>query len=384
MGRFLRKMAAALAAALLLGLLSPMAGAADVRLSTQTLKVNGVTVFCDAYNIDGSNYFKLRDLAMLLTDTGSRFAVSYDEATQSVQVTTARAYAPLGSELTKGEDLSATAQPTRQRIFIDGREMTELSAYNIGGEQGSNYFKLRDLGDALGFHVNYDEESRTVYLRTRFDPGTARLTETEDAGREYLDRIVFLGECTTYGIGYYYRHGYADLCPSTQVWTPKEGYMYLARHASTKINYTLTGEQLSIPECARRSRPEILIITLGLNGFGAFTEESYKETCRALVESIREASPATEIILNTIYPVADSYELQSVINNEKIGVFNGWIESLAEELGCRFLNGFEALAVDGKLPENLQNGDGLHLSGEAYVLVMQYIRTHALRSYLPE
>ena len=378
MRKGMKKAAALLAAVLVLSLLAPMAGAADVRLSTQTLKVNGKTVYCDAYNIDGSNYFKLRDLAMLLTDTGSRFAVDYDEATQSVRVSTGRAYAPIGSELAKGEDMSSTAQPTQQHIYVDGREMTELSVYNIGGAAGSNYFKLRELGDALGFHVNYDEDTRTVYLRTRFDPGKARLTETEDAGREYLDKIIFLGECTTYGIGYYYRHGYTELCPSTQVWTPKEGYMYLAKHASAKINYVLTGEQLSIPECARRSRPQILIITLGLNGFGAFTEDSYKAVYRELIESIREASPNTEIILNTIYPVADSYEYQSLINNEKIAVFNVWIESLAEEMGCHFLNGFEALTVNGKLPENMQNGDGLHLAGEAYVKVMQYIRTHAL------
>ena len=378
MRKGMKKAAALLAAVLLLSLLAPMAGAADVRLSTQTLKVTGQTVYCDAYNIDGSNYFKLRDLAMLLTDTGSRFAVDYDEATQSVQVSTGRANAPIGGELAKGDDLSSTARPTQQHIFIDGRERTELSVYNIGGAAGSNYFKLRELGDALGFHVNYDEDTRTVYLRTRFDPGTARLTETEDAGREYLDKIVFLGECTTYGIGYYYRHGYPDLCPPSQVWTPKEGYMYLAKHATAKINYVATGEQLSIPECARRARPEILIVTLGLNGFAAFTEDSYKEACRSLVASIREVSPNTEIILNTIYPVADSYAYQSLINNEKIAVFNTWIEELAEVLGCRFLNGFEALAVDGKLPENLQNGDGLHLAGEAYVKVMEYIRTHAL------
>ena len=80
--------------------------------------------------------------------------------------------------------------------------------------------------------------------------------------------------------------------------------------------------------------------------------------------------------------MADSYAYQSLINNEKICEFNVWIESLAEELGCPFLNGFEALAVDGKLPEKLQNGDGLHLAGEAYALVMQYIRTHAIPSKL--
>ncbi len=373
-----KRVSALLAVALLLTLLAPMAGAADVRLSSHTLKVNGQTVPCGAYNIDGSNYFRLRDLAMLLTDTGSRFSVDYDEGQQAVMIVRGRPYISIGGELEMGEDLSATAIPTVQRIFIDGVEQPNLSVYNIGGEKGSNYFKLRELGDALGFHVNYDEDSRTMLVRTRFEPGQARLQETEDAGREYLDKIVFLGECTTYGIGYYYRHGYPELCPSTQVWTPKEGYMYLAKHATTKINYTLTGEQLSIPECASRARPEILIITLGLNGFAAFTENSYREACTSLVESIREASPNTEIILNSVYPVADSYEYQSLINNEKILVFNGWIERLAEDLGCRYLNAFDALAVDGKLPENLQNGDGLHLDGKAYVKVMEYVRTHAL------
>ena len=379
---FMKKTAAIMAAVLTLMLFAPMAGAADVRRSSQALEVNGQEVRCEAYNIDGSNYFKLRDVAMLLTDTGSRFSVSYDEEKQAVMIATGSPYAPIGGELEAGEDMSATAQPTRQRIFIDGAERADLGAWNIGGEKGSNYFKLRDLGEALGFHVDYDEDTKTILVRSRFLPGQARLTETEDAGREYLDKIIFLGECTTYGIGYYYRHGYTELCPSSQVWTPKEGYMYLAKHATAKINYTLTGEQLSIVECAKRSRPEILIITLGLNGFGAFTEESYKNHLRTLTLSIREASPNTEVILNTIYPVADSYAYQSLINNEKICEFNGWIESLAEELGCRFLNGFEALAVDGKLPEKLQNGDGLHLAGEAYALVMQYIRTHAIPSKL--
>ena len=369
-----RGAAVALLLTLLLALALP-ARAADIRLSSQVLTVNGQTVRCAAYNIDGSNYFKLRDLAMLLADTGSRFAVEYDAASQAVRVATGRAYTPVGGELEPGEAEPQEVWRSVQPLLIDGTEHPELSAWNI---DGSNYYKLRDLGEVLGFFVFYDEGTRTIYLRTHFDPGKARLTETEDAGREYLDKIVFLGECTTYGIGYYYRHGYTELCPSTQVWTPKEGYMYLANHAKAKINYVATGEQLSIPECARRARPEILVITLGLNGFGAFTEESYKEACRSLVASIREASPNTEIILNTIYPVADSYAYQSLINNEKIAVFNVWIEELAEVLGCRFLNGFEALAVDGKLPENLQNGDGLHLAGEAYVKVMQYIRTHAL------
>ncbi len=373
---FIKRTAALLAAALMLTLFAPMAGAADVRLSSQTLLVDGREVRCDAYNIDGYNYFRLRDLAAMLTDTGSRFSVDYDEGQQAVMISTGCAYTPIGGELAAGEDFSATAQPTRQRIFIDGAEKTDLSVYNIGGEQGSNYFKLRELGDALGFHVNYDGDSRTVLVRSRFEPGKARLGETEDAGREYLDRITFLGECTTYGIGYYYRHGFTDLCPPDQIWTPANGTMTLAYYESARILFPGTKEEIPIAECAARAKPEILIITLGINGLSYLNEEGFKAKYRSLVGEIREASPATEIIINAIYPVTVNND--HGIQNETIDAVNVWVEAVAEELGCPFLFCREALAVDGSLPQNLHNGDGLHLAGEAYSKIIEYIRTHAL------
>jgi hypothetical protein len=43
---------------------------------------------------------------------------------------------------------------------IDGVEV-ELTAYKI---DGSNYYKLRDLGEALGFGVDYVESSDTMKL----------------------------------------------------------------------------------------------------------------------------------------------------------------------------------------------------------------------------
>ena len=38
------------------------ASAANVAVSPQNLSVDGIDADCDKYNIDGSNYFKLRDL----------------------------------------------------------------------------------------------------------------------------------------------------------------------------------------------------------------------------------------------------------------------------------------------------------------------------------
>ena len=96
------------------------------------------------------------------------------------------------------------------------------------------------------------------------EPSSARLGETEDAGREYLDKLVFLGDSTTYGIGYYYDHGFsADLVPPSQIWTPASGTLTLAYYATATIVYPETGEEIFIRDAVERAKPEYLVITLG-------------------------------------------------------------------------------------------------------------------------
>ncbi|MBR1659074.1 MAG: hypothetical protein IJ705_01990 [Oscillospiraceae bacterium] len=208
--------------------------------------------------------------------------------------------------------------------------------------------------------------------------GTARLGETPDAGHAYLDKITFLGDSTTYGIGYYYNQGYTDLCPPEQVWTPASGTLTLSYYNIATIVYPETEEELTIAEAVERSKPEYLMLTLGVNGVSFMDEEWFLRDYGALIDLIREASPDTKVILNSIYPVAASYKWLNDINNDKIRAANVWIEQLAESKGVRFLNSYECLVgPDGNLPEEDQNGDGIHLNGEAFTKVMEYIRTHA-------
>jgi len=207
---------------------------------------------------------------------------------------------------------------------------------------------------------------------------SVRLGETPDAGRDYLDRIIFLGDSTTYGIGAYYGWGYTELCPPEQVWTPASGTLTLSYYNIATIVYPETKEELTIEEAVKRAKPEYLVITLGVNGISFMDEEWFIRDYTALVKLIQAASPDTKIILNSIYPVAASYKYQKDINNERIRAANGWIERIAEATGARFLNSYECLVgPDGNLPEESQNGDGLHLNGESFTTVMQYIRTHA-------
>ncbi len=150
---------------LALSILPAGALASDVVQSLQNLRADGKSIECEKYNIDGSNYFKLRDIAMILNGTGSRFYVGWDAEKKVISVETGRSYEPNGSELDlSGCDKSATAVPSTQTLLIDGVERSDLSAWNIGG---NNFFKLRDLGDALGFKVDYDKPSNTAIIVSR-------------------------------------------------------------------------------------------------------------------------------------------------------------------------------------------------------------------------
>ena len=132
-------------------------------LSTQSLTLNGVPIVAEMYNINGENYFKLRDVAMMLNGTGSQFEVGYDDATRTVSVTTGRPYTPNWTELVLGEDKSATCVISDMVVSLNGVAV-KPTAFNLGG---NNFFRLRDLGDMIGFYVGYDEVTRTILVNSR-------------------------------------------------------------------------------------------------------------------------------------------------------------------------------------------------------------------------
>ena len=95
-----------------------------------------------------------------------------------------------------------------------------------------------------------------------------------------------------------------------------------------------------------------------------------------MLDAVKAASPETKIILQSIYPVATNSEYRD-ITNPRIDVANGWVESLAEEYGFRYLDTNSSLkGDDGYLIHSYQNGDGLHMNTSGLNAILKYIRTH--------
>ena len=130
--------------------------------STQSLLLNGEPVAFNAYNINWSNYFRLRDLAYALNGTAAQFSVGWDEQNNAINLVRGEHYTPIGGEMVGRYNGIRTPLLTSSNVFVDGEAVT-LNAFHI---DGFNYFRLRDLGAALNFEVDWDEATNTIIINT--------------------------------------------------------------------------------------------------------------------------------------------------------------------------------------------------------------------------
>lgn len=141
---------------------SVMAASLTAYPATMTVMLDGKQVKPVGYNINGNNYYKLRDIALILNGMTAQFGVTWDKSTRSMNLTPGSSYEAVGGELGAIPTKNATAQTCNETVLINGIKAS-LTAYNV---DGYNYFKLVDLGDALGFDVGYESQTRTVVITT--------------------------------------------------------------------------------------------------------------------------------------------------------------------------------------------------------------------------
>lgn len=131
--------------------------------TTSSVLVNGQAISFEAYNINGSNFFKLRDLAKALNGTEKQFEVGWDANNNAISLTSGKAYTVVGGELVSSDKKgNQSAAQSSSSIYLNGNKVN-LTAYNIND---NNYFKLRDVGNIIGFNVDWDGSKNTIIIDT--------------------------------------------------------------------------------------------------------------------------------------------------------------------------------------------------------------------------
>ena len=204
----------------------------------------------------------------------------------------------------------------------------------------------------------------------------ALLPRTEDAGQSYIDNITFLCDSPFYWLKLY--ELLSDGFATTQIWTGPEGTMTLAYLRWYEILDPIDNVLRTIPEAVAAHKPPMILITVGINGVALLDEEGFKEEYIHLIDEIKNASPDTVIVLQSILPISPMYANWGMITNASITAANSWILEVAEICGLHYLDTFSVLVGDdGNIRPDLVRADGLHANEEGLKLALEYIRTHA-------
>lgn len=269
------------------------------------------------------------------------------------------------------------------RIVFAGVYASEKKAQSEHPQDTSGEAQSSNPTEDSNSGANGSESNGVSESETNKDDTDIILKSTSDAGQEYIDKIVFLGDSTTYGLSYY------GIVKENQVWTGAgsnggtNGTLTLDSTINTrKIYYPDDDSALTIAQAVAKKKPEYLIITLGINGGVAsyFEEKQFKASYRKVIEAVKENSPETVMILQNIFPVASNVNNEEYpkITNQNIDTANGWVKDIAKEYGLKYLDSQECLrGIDGYMQSSYQSGDGIHMTPAALRVLINYIRTHA-------
>ena len=202
---------------------------------------------------------------------------------------------------------------------------------------------------------------------------TALLTETADAGTDYLNDTLFLGDSNTVRL---YNNGLISL----QQFCAKEGIGTQVALNEGIVTFKRDSNHYTIPQAVAMMKPRRVVMTFGTNDTGMEVPD-FIAHYTALIQAIQQSYPYTDIIVNTVPPVPADHSNYPHMDQAKIDDFNMALLDMCEQLGVRFLNSAEALkGSDGYGIADYYTSGDIHLKSAGLKAVLNYLRTHALQT----
>ena len=202
---------------------------------------------------------------------------------------------------------------------------------------------------------------------------SALLTETADAGSEYQDSTLFLGDSNTVRL---YNNGLISL----QQFCAREGIGTQVALNEGIVTFKGDNNHYTIAQAVAKMKPRRVVMTFGTNDTGMEVQD-FISNYTALVQAIQAAYPYTDIIVNTVPPIPENHSSYPHMDQAKIDDFNMALLNMCEQLGLKFLNTAETLKGENGYgnPDYYTDGD-IHLKSAGLKAALTYLRTHAYQT----
>lgn len=127
--------------------------------------------------------------------------------------------------------------------------------------------------------------------------------------------------------------------------------------------------------------PRAIFLMAGVNDliFSKITPEALLGQYERLLDAIRTASPRTMVFIQSLLPLDEAQNEEYFAGkNARIEAFNAMLRETARQRGLDYINVWNRMARDGKMPAEY-TVDGIHLNAAGYA-----VWSDVLRPYLPK
>lgn len=196
------------------------------------------------------------------------------------------------------------------------------------------------------------------------------LKETKDGGNDYSDEFIFAGDSMAL---YYVING---LIPGNRLWHQVSITSETALTSPIYINHIETNK--TFVENFKERKPKKVLFTLGTNSVATMKSDYFIEKYKELILKIKEVSPDTILIIQSIPPVSKENDEKGYgLNNDKINKFNYYIAKMCSELDIYFLNSASSMKdSNGQCKEGYCLSDGAHPTKLGQEALLKYMQTH--------
>lgn len=235
-------------------------------------------------------------------------------------------------------------------------DSTELSGELSVNEEDSDY-------DKDAFVIDGEDSSDTIPK------------ESADAGEEYINETLFIGDSNTVRMMNY---GYTSLDNTIAL----VGMGIQSVKTLQCVEFSGYSSPVTMVEAVKLMQPRRIIITFGTNNANGMDTDTFIKKYEEALDAIHDAYPYADILINSVPPFCKENKYPS-LSIKSIDQFNVALYEMAGRRGLKYLNTASVMKDEstGYAKSGYTVSDGIHISEDGFNAMFGYIRTH---SYVTE
>ncbi len=253
-------------------------------------------------------------------------------------------------------------------IFTEG----DCAVLIVAPEPGAVRDKMQELlGDADGARTLAEEFYAAQEASVPEYDYSKPVPASEPKGEDWFRDAAFIGDSRMKGIMNFAKFEYAADFSHVGL---------TVADVFTKSYIETASGTVTVSEALQGGTYGKIYMMTGLNELGWYDTDKFIEYYGDMVDLAKQTHPEAQIYVIGIMPVgAKATAEQAHLTNDRVQMFNGLILGMCEAKQVYFVDGFEAVASDGSLPDDA-SPDGVHMEPGYCKMLTDYLLSHTVEA----